>query len=162
MFASFRKAWIMGSALMLAACLPGEIQSAPKEAAAAPAGTTATTGIRVVQKPFSVLLVGVPVDVSALPPNFQDAANTGTGLGFGNATTEGGLSKTGTSGLMMSSEGQSLNGLPIATGIPPNWLRQLGMTTGHSGIGASGGPTRAGSANKAGAHRPSRPTTTKH
>jgi len=162
MFAPFRKAWFMGSALVLAACLPGEIQSAPKKAAAAPAGTTGTTGVLVVQRPLSVLFVGAPVDVSALPPNIQDAANTGTGLGFGNAMTEGSSSKTGSSGLMLSTEGLPFNGLPIATGVPASWLRQLGMTTGHGGIGTSGGTTRAGSANKAGAHRPPRPTTVKH
>jgi len=98
-------------------------------------------GDRSLQTPLlNSLLVGVPVDTTLPPDDLQEAANTSTGLGFGNST-----------GLHPSAGGQGLG----STGMhrSAGGARKSGTTGGPGGSG--GGGHHGGSG--ANSHRSSQP-----
>ena len=118
-----------------------------------PASAALTTGLsslygippadRALPTPLlNMLLVGVPVDTSLPPNDLQDAANTTTGLGFGNST-----------GLQPSSSGRGMG----STGMHRSASgAHKGSQSGRRGGGGGGGHGGGGHGAKA-AHHPSQP-----
>jgi hypothetical protein len=105
----------------------------------------ALAGDRSLQTPLmNMLLVGVPVDTSLPPADLQDAANTATGLGFGNSTTGRPLS---------AGRGGSASTAHHRSGGAKG--RGAGMSGGRGGGGGGG---HHGGKSAAGPHRPSSAT----